>query len=219
MEKAAHPIPHLGVFQESWPVSTWGATSGSLPPASPWAPWQLLASRKFPHGNQSELESGRENPRQKRDCPFCSESAPTVTNLFRIPILLLTLGGLENSRLVGSDTALSCTLPGNAAEEECQDPDHRSNPFFPFLGLPPPSLLNLHFELGDFFNHQVSRIPEGSIKMKSFAVRQILVCLSALPLIGCVTLDDLLSSLSLHFLSCEMGMMTVYVLHRLWGRE
>lgn len=32
------PLPCLGVFQESWPVSTWGVTSGSPLPASPWAP-------------------------------------------------------------------------------------------------------------------------------------------------------------------------------------
>lgn len=31
-------LSRLGVFQESWPASTWGATSGSLLPASPWAP-------------------------------------------------------------------------------------------------------------------------------------------------------------------------------------
>jgi hypothetical protein len=28
----------LGVFQESWPASTWEATSESLLPAFPWAP-------------------------------------------------------------------------------------------------------------------------------------------------------------------------------------
>lgn len=65
--------------------------------------WHLVSP---PLSNRCELETGRENPRQKRGLPFCFETALAGINLFRIPILLFTLGGLENSRLLGSDTVL-----------------------------------------------------------------------------------------------------------------
>lgn len=64
-----------------------------------------------------------------------------MTNLFHILILLLTLGGLENSRLVGSDTALSHPLPGNSAEEEGRrviNAHHRPTPFIPLSSAPFP---------------------------------------------------------------------------------
>lgn len=96
------PLSHLDVFQESWPASTWGVTSGSQLPASPWAPSQLLASRKFPSVAIS-WRKGEKTPGRRGDWPLCSESAPTVTNLLHIPILLLTLSQLENSSLVGLD--------------------------------------------------------------------------------------------------------------------
>lgn len=40
-----------------------------------------------------------------------------MTNLLRIPILLFTLGGLENLRLVGSDAVLSQPCLGMQGEE------------------------------------------------------------------------------------------------------
>lgn len=70
-----------------------------------------------PLGDWSELENGRENPGRGGDRPFCSESALAVANLLRIPILLFTLGGLENSRLVGSDAVLSQPCLGMQGEE------------------------------------------------------------------------------------------------------
>ena len=68
------------------------------PPGLPSSRWHLVSS---PCGNQ--LERGRENPSKRGDCCFCSKSALNVTNLFDIPILLLTLSQLENSRLVDLD--------------------------------------------------------------------------------------------------------------------
>lgn len=63
------PLFHLDVFQESWPASTWGVISGSLLPASPWAPSQLLASRKFPSVAFSWGEEEK-TPGERGDCPL-----------------------------------------------------------------------------------------------------------------------------------------------------
>lgn len=61
---------------------------------------------------------GEKTPGKRGDCSFCSKSAPTVTNLFSIPSLLLTLSQLENSRLVGSDDGPFIPLAWECRGEE-----------------------------------------------------------------------------------------------------
>lgn len=70
-----------------------------------------------------------------------------MTNLFRIPILLFTLGGLENSRLVGSDAALSQSCLRMLWEEG----DHECKIILPCPTPNHPASSPPSFELGDFF--------------------------------------------------------------------
>lgn len=72
-----------------------------------------------------------------------------MTNLFRIPILLFTLGGLENLRLVGSDAVLSQPCLRMLWEEGDHECKLNSSLTPPHPNLPasfPPS-----FELGAIY--------------------------------------------------------------------